>query len=138
ALYREVTLRFLNAIDSRKAEPVRSVEEQLARFMAGSLAAMDGVQMQRPEDLSDPDGEDAGGTSLPYSQAVLGRATGLRRETINRILARWEKDGVLKAGARGVSRIDRARLEGIAGSAGIDILQRLDSNIAPDLTLGRE
>ena len=134
ALYREVTHRFLNAINSRKEAPVRSVEEQLARYMAGSLAAMDGVALTRPEDAAEGDAEDM----LPYSQAALGRATGLRRETINRILARWEKDGVLKAGARGVTAIDRARLEGIAGAAGVSLLQRLDSDIGPELTLGRE
>ncbi len=134
ALYREVTHRFLNAINARKEEPVRSVEEVLARFMAGTLAAMDGVQMQRPEDIAEGEPEDM----LPYSQAALGRATGLRRETINRILSRWEKDGVLKAGARGVTAIDRVRLEGIAGTTGISLLQRLDSDVGPDLTLGRE
>lgn len=135
ALYREVTHRFLNSIITRKEEPVRSVEEQLARFMAGTLAAMDGVDMMvRPEDLAEGEPEDM----LPYSQAVLGRATALRRETINRILARWEKDGVLKAGARGVTAIDRARLEGIAGATGISLLQRLDSDVGPELTLGRE
>lgn len=118
ALYREVTLRFLNAIDAWKAAPVRSVEEQLARYMAGAMEAL------------------ASDSALPFSQAVLGRATGLRRETINRILARWETDGILEAGARGIRRIDRRRLETVAGSAGVALVQRLDTRSASERTLG--
>jgi len=109
SLYREVTLRFLNAIDSWKSQPVRSVEEQLARYVAGALEAT------------------AQADSLPFNQTELGRATGLRRETINRVLSRWEKSGLLKTGARGITAIDRAGIEGIAGSPGRALVQRLDS-----------
>ena len=109
SLYREVTLRFLNAIDTWKGQPERSVEEQLARYIAGALEAT------------------AEADSLPFTQTQLGMATGLRRETINRVLSRWEKAGLLKTGARGLTAIDRAGLEGIAGVLGVTLVQRLNA-----------
>ena len=109
SLYREVTLRFLNAIDTWKGRPELSVEEQLARYIAGALEAT------------------AQADSLPFNQTQLGTATGLRRETINRVLSRWEKAGLLKTGTRGLTAIDRAGLEGIAGVLGVTLVQRLDT-----------
>lgn len=107
ALYREVTLRFLNAIDTWKAEPDISVDEQLARYVLSCLEATD-----------------ADGT-LKMAQSVLGRATGLRRETINRILKRWESRDVLQSGARGLTAINRPQLEEIAGVSGTTLVQHL-------------
>jgi len=97
ALYREVTLRFLNNINVRKAEPVRSVEEQLARYVASILSVS-----------PDP-------TTFTMSQADLGRATGLRRETVNRVISQWGKAGLLKSAVGQLTAVDREKLETIAG-----------------------
>lgn len=107
SLYREVTARFLNAIDTWKAEPVTAVHQQLARYIVSCLEATG---------VSD---------ALIIPQAVLGRATDLRRETINRVLKRWQRDGVLNAGARGLTKIDRDALETIAGARGRSLVQSL-------------
>ncbi|MEL6548366.1 MAG: helix-turn-helix domain-containing protein, partial [Myxococcota bacterium] len=39
---------------------------------------------------------------VPLRQAALGQATGLRRETVNRLLKRWERDGLVELSARGL------------------------------------
>lgn len=99
SLYREVTLRFLMAIDTWKAEPVTAVDKQLARYLVSCLEATDTDK------------------TLRVSQAALGRATGLRRETINRVLKRWEGLAYLRSGAQGISDIDRAALAEVAGAS---------------------
>ncbi|MEO0813872.1 MAG: Crp/Fnr family transcriptional regulator, partial [Myxococcota bacterium] len=84
ALYRELSERFLHAIDSWKTTPARDPSQTLARYLIAYCH------------VSESDGH------VPLRQAALGQATGLRRETVNRLLKRWERDGLVELSARGL------------------------------------
>jgi CRP-like cAMP-binding protein len=91
--YREITLRFLRAIDAWKQQPTRTPAQSVARYLLGCDRILTG--------------------HLEIRQVDLGRATALRRETVNRLLKAWEGDGVLAIDPKGVTVRDRARLEAV-------------------------
>jgi CRP-like cAMP-binding protein len=116
AIYREVTLRFLRAIDHWKIRPSRTPTQELARYLLGYL------QVVR---IDDPDAD-----TVHVRQADLGRATGLRRETVNRLLKQWIESGMMEVGPGRLSRIDDARLrQELAGIGSDDILQSIDVSL---------
>lgn len=79
SLYFELTARFLYAIETWRHEPSHKPELQVARYL-----------LARGEVLSTL-GRSA--RVLSIKQVDLARATGLRPETVNRILSKWAKDG---------------------------------------------
>jgi CRP-like cAMP-binding protein len=110
ALYREVTLRFLNAIDAWKERPARTPAASLARYVVGCLEAVGQGAARRGE--------------LPMTQLELAQAAGLARETVNRVLSGWERKRLVTRGAQGLARVDLARLRKLAGKG--SLVQRLD------------
>lgn len=84
ALYRELAKRFLHAIDSWKTTPSLDPSQTLARYLVAycEVCTISG--------------------HVPLRQAALGQATGLRRETVNRVLKQWERDGLVALSTRGI------------------------------------
>jgi CRP/FNR family transcriptional regulator len=103
-LYREVTWRFLRAIEGWKASPSVTPERALARYVLGHLVALGTSRRTCP--------------ALALTQQELGRASGLRRETVNRLLRRWARQGWLRAVPAGLLDIDVCRLAEVAESPG--------------------
>ncbi len=118
-LYREITQRFLRAIESWKASPSRRPEEALARYLVGYLRVVEAT------------------TTLALNQADLGRATGLCRETVNRLLKRWSRTGVLAVNPKGLTKIRRAKLRKLMGAQDSeDLTQGLEARLSPEMRLG--
>ncbi|MEO1174618.1 MAG: Crp/Fnr family transcriptional regulator, partial [Myxococcota bacterium] len=84
ALYRELSGRFLHAIESWRASPSHGPEQTLARYL---VAYCEIAELER---------------DIPLRQVTLGQATGLRRETVNRVLKRWEREGWVEVSPRGI------------------------------------
>jgi CRP-like cAMP-binding protein len=78
AVYREVTLRFLDALTAARRRPVRTPEQAVARFVVASYDAQ--LRLGRT-------------AVIAQSQSEIAGAAGMRRETVNRILRRWSKAG---------------------------------------------
>jgi CRP-like cAMP-binding protein len=113
AIYREVTLRFLRAIDAWKVKPTRTPSQELARYILGYLEVVR---------IDDPEAD-----TVRVRQADLGRATGLRRETVNRLLKQWIEGGLLEVGQGRLSRIDAEGLRReLHGTDAESILQTID------------
>lgn len=98
-LYRELACRFLNAIDNWKAEQSLEPSDNLARFLR-SYATVQARFLDLPE--TPP--------SIPLGQAELGRATGLSRETINRVLRQWAREGRVEIKKSAVLLLDAPAL----------------------------
>jgi CRP/FNR family transcriptional regulator, cyclic AMP receptor protein len=92
-LYRELAGRFLRAIDAWKHQPTRTPAQSLSRYLVGYL-----------ELLGSSD-------ELRIRQVDLGRATGLRRETVNRVLKGWAGDGLLEVTPKGLAHLDLGALK---------------------------
>jgi CRP-like cAMP-binding protein len=80
ALYFELTVRFLNAIESWRHEPAHKPETLVARYLLARSEVL--VQLGRAGDL------------VEVRQVDLARSTGIRPETVNRILSRWNKSEI--------------------------------------------
>ncbi len=102
AAYREITERFLNAIDTWKHQVQLGPGETLARYVL-SFATLRKRAGISPEGL------------LEIRQVDLGLATGLRRETINRVLKGWERKAVLEIQPRGLAKLDLDALSSALG-----------------------
>lgn len=103
-LYFELAGRFLNAIESWRHEPAHGPELQVARYL---LARRD---VLRHLNFADQE-------LIVIRQVDLARATGIRAETVNRILSKWNKGGLTKKEGEGVRLADVAALSRIAESA---------------------
>jgi CRP-like cAMP-binding protein len=114
-LYQELARRFLSAIETWKRQLEATPDETLARYLSGYIQALRGAGVGI-------------GDSLRIRQADLGRATGLRRETINRLLKAWSKEGLLRVEARGLSAIDLDRIQAILSERRVP---PLDESIDP-------
>jgi CRP-like cAMP-binding protein len=84
AFIEELSYRFLQTLESRRREVVETSEAALAKYVLSYV-------------------ELTGGDAVPLQQLELGRATGLSRETVNRILKRWADDGHVVNGRNGLS-----------------------------------
>lgn len=102
AAYREITERFLNAIDTWRHQVRLSPSETLARYLL-SVATLRERAGVSPEAL------------LEIRQVDLGLATGLRRETINRVLKAWERQSALEIHAKGLAKLDLGALSEALG-----------------------
>jgi CRP/FNR family transcriptional regulator len=100
AFYRELVGRFLDVIESRKTQLQATPPETLARYLTRYISAIRSVN-DAPSDL------------IRVRQQDLGRATGLRRETVNRILRGWTQEGYLRVEPRGLAGVDLGRLEAL-------------------------
>ncbi|MEZ4272133.1 MAG: Crp/Fnr family transcriptional regulator [Myxococcota bacterium] len=110
-VYRELTLRFLRAIEAWKHAPTVQPPERLARYIISYLEAVD-PQVQHNE--------------VALRQTELGRATDLRRETINRLLRKWEAEKRLTIQREGLSAIKRHRLQELLGDNQRTLTQEVD------------
>ncbi len=99
-LYRELSWRFLGAINSWKVQQLAAPDEALARYLLGLLFVLEGAQAST-------------GGRLPVRQSEVGRATGLRRETVNRIFSRWVEEGVCASEPRGICLVRKEVLRGL-------------------------
>jgi len=100
AAYREIAERFRNAIDTWKHQI--GPAETVARYLL-SMTLLRSRAGIGPESL------------LEIRQVDLGVATGLRRETINRVLRGWARQGLIEIQTRGLSRIDLEGLKQVLG-----------------------
>jgi CRP/FNR family transcriptional regulator, anaerobic regulatory protein len=78
--YHELSRRFVAAIDTEKIQQAAAPAESLARYL---LTFRTAVELSEPG-LS---------TRLSLPQSALALATGLRRETVNRLLGVWGQNG---------------------------------------------
>jgi CRP-like cAMP-binding protein len=94
AFVEELSYRFLQTLESRRREAVESSEGALAKYVLAwvELTGRDLVALQQIE---------------------IGRATGLSRETVNRIFKRWAEDGHVVNGRNGVTIRSIAGLEAL-------------------------
>jgi len=111
-LYRDLTLRFLTYINARKVQPILSPAQLIARYLLAYHQLLKNAGHAEPIDI-------------PIPQVELGRATGLRRETVNRTLKSMVQEQRLEVGSRGLTEIRRDRLS--------ELLEGLD---LPDLLQG--
>jgi CRP-like cAMP-binding protein len=102
-LYFELAGRFLNAIESWRHEPAHGPELSVARYL---LARRDVLAHLSRRDVE----------LIVVRQVDLARATGIRPETVNRVLAKWAKGGVTKKEGDGVRLLDVGALQQIAES----------------------
>src|SRR5688572_13795316 len=110
-LYRELSLRFLRAIDAWKKQPTRTPAQALARYVIGY------VDLQRRHGAGD---------EIKIRQVDLGRAAGLRRETVNRLLRGWVEEGRLEVTPKGLSRIDVERVAELLHPNDVEVVQTID------------
>ena len=96
ALYDEITARFLCAIENWKTVPRRKPVTDLAGYVVGALDVLGQGRRRRAE--------------LRINQAQLGRATGLRRETVNRVLKSLVRAGTLRVEPQRLYEIDLAAM----------------------------
>ena len=116
-LYRELALRFMNAIEAWRKQPVRTPTQTLARYILGYLEmTMTPVKKGKAE--------------VKLRQSVLGCATGLRRETVNRLLRVWVEEKRIKMNPQAGIEIKIARLEELLDKNGIaDLSQTVTADI---------
>jgi CRP-like cAMP-binding protein len=98
AFYRELSWRFLGAINAWKYQQLAKPGEALARYLLSYSAIS--------RELNP-----AGMESVDVSQAEMARATGVRRETINRLLRGWERTGNVRLSSQGVELIEPEKLQ---------------------------
>jgi CRP-like cAMP-binding protein len=106
-LYRELAARFLRSLENWKAERVLEPSQLLARYL-WSFAEVT---------CASEEGKQGDAVRVPLSQAELGRATGLSRETINRLLRGWAERGVVALEKACVSIVEKEVLREHIGPA---------------------
>ncbi|MFC1610746.1 Crp/Fnr family transcriptional regulator [Myxococcota bacterium] len=79
-LYLELTHRFYAAIESWRHLPTSKPAASIARYLLARRQILSRMQA-------------AQSNAVPIHQGELGRATGIRRETVNRTLAKWAEEG---------------------------------------------
>jgi CRP/FNR family transcriptional regulator, cyclic AMP receptor protein len=92
---KELAFRFLQSIESRKQEVTTTPAETLAKYLL-SYAEIAGISQ---------------GEEIPIRQVDLGRAAGLRRETVNRVLKQWADREWIDAGRTGVRILATSKLK---------------------------
>jgi CRP-like cAMP-binding protein len=111
SLYRELSWRFLGAIDAWKYHQSSTPEELLARYLVSYSIVQQKVLPRQPPQVE-------------VNQNFLARATSLRRETVNRLLGRWENEGWLERTARALVGLDLAALRRLLPDGGKTLLLR--------------
>lgn len=102
--YRELSARFLRAINAWKSLPSRGPEQVLARYILGRIAVQTYVdQVPTPQKAQ----------VLGMNQKDLAQAALMRRETVNRILKRWAKDERVTLTKGALSEVDQAAIQSL-------------------------
>lgn len=102
-LYRELAQRFLLAIETRKADLQLSPAQSIARYLHGVTGARLWAGLR--------------GDPLEIRQVDIARATGLRRETVNRVLRDWTMAGDVRVTRTGLAGLTVERLVELANGA---------------------
>jgi CRP-like cAMP-binding protein len=105
-LYLELSQRFLGAIEAWRFQPEESPELCVARY----LLALHDVRQQAAE--------------IKMRQVELATATGLRRETVNRLLRRWSREGWVTMSPSTITLNEPKKLRAIVAAAPGKVLVR--------------
>jgi CRP-like cAMP-binding protein len=111
SLYRELAWRFLGAIDAWKYQQLATPEELLARYLVSYAI----VHQKVFPELA---------VQVDVNQQFLARATSLRRETVNRLLGRWQRNGWLERTPNALVRLDLPALRKCLSDGGATLLLR--------------
>ncbi|MBI5508980.1 MAG: Crp/Fnr family transcriptional regulator [Deltaproteobacteria bacterium] len=113
-LYLELSQRFLTAIETWRFQPEINPELSIARYLVGADRALAAVDASRS------------GHRLGLRQVDIGRATGLRRETVNRIIGKWTERGLVRSDGAGIELKDLPALAAIvAASPAVELTQQI-------------
>lgn len=111
-LYLELTRRYLMTLETIRHQPMCQPAQAIARYLVALRNAQRAVQAE------------AAGELLAVRQAEVGRAAGLRRETVNRVLSGWIDEGRIHASKAGIDVRDPGFIEALAKtSAAVPLLQ---------------
>jgi CRP/FNR family cyclic AMP-dependent transcriptional regulator len=121
ALYRELSLRFLGAIEDWREEKRIPPEGLLSRYLLSYLKTVELAGAPASE--------------VPLSQQELGRATGLRRETVNRLLRKWAAKRWLSLAPGAVGGVRESALRSLlpAGESSLFVRRLAAEQVLVDL-----